>query len=1247
MPATPPLAPSQLRTTSNDSDLTLRANGTAEDSKSAVSSPASSDDGFPQFNAYRPRGQAPSSMQLSSPSITIDAAAADFRRSQSDSASVGLVANSQSLAVSRGRSLSPSKNKSRAPSASPSPSGGLDASWWNLAETGKQPWKEQPKRKHTTPASHLEGYQHTKQRVALAVRSCLGNVADVGHELLSIGVELLELAPVPGLAPAAKTLLNIWDAAEMVDVNQYGCIRLAERCADLLISIREEVHEAGDTVAQELQAPISKLEATFFHILEFMRKQVRRPFLKRFLKREEILNEMNECDAQLRDALSLFGLSVQIRILKQVQAIEHQRQKDTQEILNTVITTGMANASKRDSRFPPISHSPEDQSQETTPREEVTHFITTSNALGLSEPFDPSNLHSGNVLPVLKNLQQSQNSLDFANDVTALRQLMHQAIQASSDAEVVEMLQVNRHQMPDAIKSLQRALDHSGGTERRQSQIDSIPPGVVVGKVKRRFSLKRGTSDNGIQRSKTVVSIESTSSSNTESRGSGKSSSRRTRDTLEQEFIESGISALVRMSQGQNTNLPSWTITKFEINREKRIGMGGFSDVYRGTWKGRTVAIKVLKLETDKKRFIREVEIWKTLHHPHVLELCGASSAIDPPWFLVSPYQKHGSLVDYLKKVTRDLEDTAISSGASIRTFGPDRTPRKTPTVPLPLRSKSALGITPVREASLGLGSPQSSRSSFEVVRVAREWDLLRFMHEIAKGMEYLHSRDVLHGDMKAANVLVDDNYRCVITDFGQSEMKSTAFRLTGRQPTRGTLRWQAPELLEGATELTREVDVYAFAIACVEIINMGRLPWGTFLEDEIIRNMVLKENSRPVLDEDSRFNTPAVQEILRQCWHRDRLQRPPFSKIARDFKLLRKNFEHDDGDTPQGTLAPLPEEDIPSSPSPDMKPGPLPPLAAPIPANDIMQWRSSVREKTVATGTIKMPEAVFFTPAQSPARDDDDNASDDLELIDLDFYPEAAHVDAKIAAVWDERRYRLLMTHEFHESLVVPLWHPSSVSLGAVGYLSKPRGEFITLFNALSPQASDHPLAKGLPSIHGYGKVEEGMQGLDKRSITQKGWDSIVGLLSRKQDHKNGDTPIIRRYTFPLRAGHVSAHLCTQTTEYRYMQKLTAAKKWFTANIENIMKAYPSIQREDLCLVVGLLRTPNYGLFVSHSHPDGHVHFNVYKSAKNGQPWGTFTTDTNSGNASKVSNQGGPWDTVLISRLRFRADEVEPTWRL
>lgn len=111
-----------------------------------------------------------------------------------------------------------------------------------------------------------------------------------------------------------------------------------------------------------------------------------------------------------------------------------------------------------------------------------------------------------------------------------------------------------------------------------------------------------------------------------------------------------------------------------------------------------------------------QVSIWKTLQHPNVLELLGASSASsDPPWFFVSPYYRNGSLVTYLK------------------------------------------------------GLP-----SLDGV------DLLKMIHQIAKGMAYLHGRGILHGDLKAANVLVDDKGHCIISDFGQSEMKSEAYRISG-----------------------------------------------------------------------------------------------------------------------------------------------------------------------------------------------------------------------------------------------------------------------------------------------------------------------------------------------------------------------------------------------------------------------------------------------------------------------------------
>ncbi|KAJ3527530.1 hypothetical protein NMY22_g9750 [Coprinellus aureogranulatus] len=391
---------------------------------------------------------------------------------------------------------------------------------------------------------------------------------------------------------------------------------------------------AGDHVGQELAAPIAKLEETFAGVLLFMQKQVRRPFLKRYLKRDEIQRDLAHCDAGLRDAVSMFGhsimqLSIQIRILKQVQETERQRRSETQALVNAMIAGGLINPADLAVQTQSPVQSPKSAGDSPTTTKTAssmkrrpstdtvttTRFITTANALGLVDDELSSSVAPSNILSTLADLQQNQNSLDSTRDFTDIRQLMRRAIQAKSDAEMLEILQVKDDQMPEAIKTLQRALERVA--EKQQGPVDDtvLPPGVVVGKVQRSVSIKEKGGKKGkvLQRSRTMISIESSSSSSstsgsgsagTGSGGSGGSGSKKNRDTLDYEFIETGISALMRMSRGQDTNLPSWTITKYEVNREKQIGVGGFSKVYKGTWNNRTVAIKVLKLKVTKKLFI-------------------------------------------------------------------------------------------------------------------------------------------------------------------------------------------------------------------------------------------------------------------------------------------------------------------------------------------------------------------------------------------------------------------------------------------------------------------------------------------------------------------------------------------------------------------------------------------------------------------------------------------------------------------
>ncbi|EGD75740.1 TKL/DICTY4/DRK protein kinase [Salpingoeca rosetta] len=89
---------------------------------------------------------------------------------------------------------------------------------------------------------------------------------------------------------------------------------------------------------------------------------------------------------------------------------------------------------------------------------------------------------------------------------------------------------------------------------------------------------------------------------------------------------------------------------------------------------------------------------------------------------------------------------------------------------------------------------------------------LLPIVKDIVSGMRYIHNLKppVVHGDLKTKNVLVDGNFKAKVADFGLSQKQRFGC---------GTPFWMAPEVLRGG-EVTREADVYSFAITVYEIYS-------------------------------------------------------------------------------------------------------------------------------------------------------------------------------------------------------------------------------------------------------------------------------------------------------------------------------------------------------------------------------------------------------------------------------------------
>jgi hypothetical protein len=165
-----------------------------------------------------------------------------------------------------------------------------------------------------------------RQRAAAAVRSVLGAAGNVAHEALLIGADIVELAPLPVLAPAARTLLGIRDVLQDVDVRAPGMhARALTRAADEPARVpaprralrghhlrrarrdrgrgrhsrrRARRADRGPRrvravarvhVPHETQgADTAHARRSFRGVHAFLRTQARRSFLKRYLRREQI-----------------------------------------------------------------------------------------------------------------------------------------------------------------------------------------------------------------------------------------------------------------------------------------------------------------------------------------------------------------------------------------------------------------------------------------------------------------------------------------------------------------------------------------------------------------------------------------------------------------------------------------------------------------------------------------------------------------------------------------------------------------------------------------------------------------------------------------------------------------------------------------------------------------------------------------------------------------------------------------------
>jgi class 3 adenylate cyclase len=166
---------------------------------------------------------------------------------------------------------------------------------------------------------------------------------------------------------------------------------------------------------------------------------------------------------------------------------------------------------------------------------------------------------------------------------------------------------------------------------------------------------------------------------------------------------------------------------------------------------------------------------------------------------------------------------------------------------------------------------------------------VLKILRDISQGLRFLHAAkpQVIHGDLKAHNILVDSKFRAKVADFGLSA-KVTTWGLTQKKVigASGTPFWMAPELLYGESTNTAASDVYSFGIILYELYSR-RIPYEDELDpdDVIIRNICDPQiKLRPA---SPKSMPPEVVTLMMMCTNAIAAARPTFSEIDDNLKCL------------------------------------------------------------------------------------------------------------------------------------------------------------------------------------------------------------------------------------------------------------------------------------------------------------------------------------------------------------------------
>ncbi|KAL6959893.1 Serine/threonine-protein kinase sty17 [Sarracenia purpurea var. burkii] len=262
-----------------------------------------------------------------------------------------------------------------------------------------------------------------------------------------------------------------------------------------------------------------------------------------------------------------------------------------------------------------------------------------------------------------------------------------------------------------------------------------------------------------------------------------------------------------------------WEIDVSLLKFENKVGSGSFGDLYKGIYCSQEVAIKVLKPERVNNDMLKEFaqEVFIMRKIRHKNVVQFLGACTRPPNLcILTEFMSRGSIYDFLHK---------------------QRGVFKFPT-------------------------------------------LLKVALDISKGMNYLHQNNIIHRDLKTANILMDENEVVKVADFGVARVQVQSGVMTAET---GTYRWMAPEVIEHKP-YDNKADVFSFGIVLWELLT-GELPYS-YLTPLQAAVGVVQQGLRPKIPNHTH---PKLLSLLERCWQQNPTLRPNFSEIIEILQQIAK----------------------------------------------------------------------------------------------------------------------------------------------------------------------------------------------------------------------------------------------------------------------------------------------------------------------------------------------------------------------